>query len=252
MTLQAAAVADAWILEIRAGAGPRLVFFPPAGSSAPSGWALEPALPSGWSLLSVQYPARGSRLREPAAGSVNELSETCLPALDGGGAVLFGHSFGAYVAYDVAQLLEQRGTPAAGLIVSGMPAPGSVLRTMTDQELDDEALVASLARQQVTAPELLANEELMDLVLPVLRADLALARGYRDGHGRRLARTPVLAIAGQDDRLVTLDQLTAWRTVTDRWLGHELPPGEHFFYQQDPAGLARAVERHWPLGGVAQ
>jgi len=243
--------ADAWVHEVRAGTGPRFVFFPPAGSSASSGWTLNPAVPAGWSLASIQYPARGPRLREPAAGSVRELSEACLPALAGGGpTLLFGHSFGAYVAYDAAQLLEQQAEPAVGLIVSGMPAPGSVLRDMTGGDFTDGALVTTLGRQGVTAPELLTNEELMEMVLPALRADLALARAYRDGHGRRLARTPVLALAGRDDRLVTLDQLTAWRTVTDRWLGHHLPPGEHFYYRQDPAGLASTVERYWPRGST--
>jgi surfactin synthase thioesterase subunit len=242
-----AVATNTWIHEVRAGTGPRFVFFPPAGSSASSGWSLARAVPQSWSVLSVQYPARGPRLREPAARSVRELSHACLQALGPGEpTLLFGHSFGAYVAYDLAQLMERRATPATGLIVSGMPAPGSVLRRMTSEDLSDGALIASLGRQGMTAAELLANEELMEMVLPVLRADLALARRYRDDHLQPLARTPVLALAGRQDRLVTPEQVIAWRAKTDRWLGHELPPGEHFYYLPDPAVLADAVDRYWP------
>jgi surfactin synthase thioesterase subunit len=234
-----------WLHQIRDGNTP-FVFFPPAGSSASSAWALADVLAEDWALWSIQYPARGPRLREPPAASIGVMAAACLPSImdDADRTVLFGHSFGAYVAYDVAQLLERAGRPAAGLIVAGIPAPGTSLAGLSPDDLTEGSLIAALSRQGGTAPDLLANEELMELVLPALRADLALSREYVDDHGYRLS-TRVAGLGGRDDPVVTPEQLCTWRDVTESWLGYELADGDHFFYQQDPALVARIVRRHW-------
>lgn len=234
-----------WLHEVRAGTGGRLVFFPPAGSSASAGWALLDAVPADWSLWSVQYPGRGPRLREPMAASVREIAEGCLPdLLDAAGrTVLFGHSFGAYTAYDTAQLLAARGRPAAGLLVAGISAPG-MFSTMLS-ELSDELLIASLRRQGGTAPELLGDDELMELVLPALRADLRLGGEYVDDHGRRL-RIPTAGLGGRDDATLSPEQLRTWRHVTDRWLGDRIGAGDHFFYLKDGSLIGETLRRHWP------
>jgi len=234
-----------WLHQIRDGEAP-FVFFPPAGGSASAAYGVVAAFAPEWSVWGVQYPARGPRLREAAPGSIRELAAACLPSIvdDAGRTVLFGHSFGAYVAYDVAQLLEGLGRPVAGLVVAGVPAPGQPLPGLAAEDLAEGALIAALRRQGGTASTLLDDEELMELVLPALRADLTLSREYVDDHGRRLT-TPVAALGGRDDHVVTGAQLDSWAGVTDSWLGAELAGGHHFFYVDDPDLLARTVDRHW-------
>lgn len=241
-----------WFHPVREGTGHRLVFFPSAGSSASSGWALDSAVPAGWSVWSTQYPARGPRLREPQARSVRELAEGCLPALLAipERIVLFGHSFGAYVAYDTARLLAERGRDVAGLVVSGIPAPGSVLRDASSDDLDDATLREFLAHQGVATAELLADEELMEMVLPALRADLLLARSHVDDHDGRGA-VPILALGGRADPLVSEGQLRSWQTLTDNWLGDELTDGDHFYFLRYPGFFADALDRHWPSEALA-
>jgi pyochelin biosynthesis protein PchC len=240
-----------WLHRMRDGDTP-FVFFPPAGSSGSSGQALADALAGNWSAWSVQYPARGPRLREPPATSIRAIAEACLASIaeDARQAVLFGHSFGAYVAYDVAQLLEEAGCPAAGLVVAGIPAPGTSLAGLSPDDLGKKSLVAALGRQGGTDPHLLADEELMDMILPALRADLTLSREYVDDHGRRMS-TSVAGLGGRNDRVVTAEDLGSWQNVTDSWLGCEMADGDHFFYLQDPAPVAAIVNHHWPLAASA-
>lgn len=243
--------------RVRRGKGARerrLIFFPPAGSSASSARSLSNALPEEWSLWSVQYPGRGPRLREPVAISIRDIADDCLDivAKVANKSVLYGHSFGAFVAYDVAQLLDKRGCASAGLLVSGVSAPGVEQSTVSPEELSDEELIASLGEQGGTTLDLLANEELMRLILPALRSDLQLAREYTDDHRRRLS-TAILGIGGRADRLVTLEHVLTWRNVTNKWLGHDLGEGGHFYYLEDPSPLTRALEREWfPESGDAE
>jgi surfactin synthase thioesterase subunit len=241
-----------WLRRLRDADGVpegRLVFFPPAGGNASAAAALAPAVPDTWSLWGVQYPARGPRLQEPQASSLRGMAHGCSSVLaeDALPAVLFGHSFGALVAYDVAQLLERRDRDPAGLLVAGSSAPGPA----SDQraggqagELTDATLIAFLRDRGGTAPDLLVDEELMQLVLPALRTDLTLARGYRDDHGRRL-RAPVLALGGRGDLTVSKGQLEGWRHLTDSWLGLVRSKGGHFFHVQDTALISAVLREHW-------
>lgn len=253
--MTAVSAASSWLHPVRdadANDGDTLVFFPPAGASASAGWALAPLVPEEWSLWSVQYPGRGARLAEPFAGSIREMATACLHAIPEvtGRLVLFGHSFGAYVAYDVAHVLEVHQRPVAGLIVGGIPAPSAELPTSDPDRLSDAELMASLGGQSATSPEVLADAELMAMVLPALRADLRLPRQYVDDYGRRLA-AGVVALCGSDDELVSPGQLRSWRRVTRSWLGIEQGVGDHFFYLQDAPLLAGVLDRHWPRAGGA-
>ena len=234
--------------QVRAGTrgGHTLVFFPPAGSSASSGWPVAAAVAADWAVWSVQYPARGPRLGEPPAGSIREQALACLaPVLAASERpLLFGHSFGAYLAYDVAQLLERQGVGVTGLLVSGISAPGT-LTDIAEDRLSDESLMKMMFQQSGTPNELLANEELMAMVLPAMRADLALGRSYVDDHGRRLA-APLLAMGGRTDTMTAPERLRTWHAVTDRFLGVEIVEGDHFYYLDDPAMVANLLEAHWP------
>jgi surfactin synthase thioesterase subunit len=256
MSAPSAAVSEAssWLQPVRVPDpdADALVFFPPAGASASAGWALEPLVPPGWSLWSVQYPGRGARLGEPFAGSIREMASACLHAVPEGAGrlVLFGHSFGAYVAYDAAHLLEVHQRRLAGLVVAGIAAPGTSVGTGDPDRMTDAELMASLGRQGATSPELLADPEVMAMVLPALRADLRLARDYVDDYGRRLA-AGLVVLCGSDDGLLTPDQLRSWRRVGRSWRGIEQGVGDHFFYLQDEGLLGAVLDRHWPRPGEA-
>ncbi len=204
------------------------------------------AAPSGWSVWGVQYPGRGPRLREPMAGSITEIAQGCLPDLRSAArtSVLFGHSFGAYVAYDVAHLLQEEGLSAAGLIVAGVPAPGAL---GSEPDMSDAALAAALIELGGTAPDLAADEELLELVLPALRTDLTIGRDYVDDHTATL-RTGLLVLGGRADPMMTSQKLLTWRALSEFWLGHTLCDGGHFFYQQQPEVLTDILEKLWPCG----
>lgn len=237
-----------WLHRVRPGPGAhRVIFFPPAGSSASLTWKLAGRVPDRWGLWGVQYPARGPRLREPPACSIREIAVACLPAIRPAAdvTVLFGHSFGALVAYDMAQLLADTGSPAAGLVVAGMVSPGTVVPGFLTGDVSDATALDALRKQGGTACELLSNEELMELVLPALRGDLTLARAYRDDHGRRL-RTGVVAISGRDEPVLAADDLCSWQTMTEAWWGHVVGEGGHFCYLEDSDLVADVLNRHWP------
>src|SRR5579884_780649 len=105
----------------------RMVFLPPAGGTVQTLTALTTRLPADVGAFAVQYPGRQDRYGEPFARNIEEMVEPVAEALapfTSEPLVVFGHSMGAYVAYEVTMALERRfGTVVDLLVVSGAVAP---------------------------------------------------------------------------------------------------------------------------------
>ncbi|WP_457777385.1 thioesterase II family protein [Streptomyces olivaceus] len=221
-----------------------LVCLPYAGGSASAFFSLSRQLPADVEVLAAQYPGRQDRLREPcletvpdlARGAYDELGEL----LAGRPFALFGHSLGGAVAFELARLLE-RGGPAApcALFVSGRRAP-SVEGDRGVRFRDDEGLVDELRELEGTDSRVLDEPELLRLVLPTLRADYGAAETHRTGADAVVAG-PVVALAGDRDPHVGLDEVEAWRGHTTGAFEMKVFPGGHFFLTDHEPEIAALV-----------
>jgi surfactin synthase thioesterase subunit len=182
------------------------------------------------------------RRSEPLAGSFVELVDRTVGAVRprlGEPFALFGHSLGALVAFEVARRLEARGMQPAMLFVSGTSAPSRRERQRYARLESDEALLAELERLQGTPPWVLANAELMELVLPVLRADFRVVAHYESAPGSVIS-APVQVFSGLSDE-PSAGALDAWRTHTRARCDIELLPGGHFFIHEREAEILQRV-----------
>ncbi|MEI5006257.1 thioesterase domain-containing protein [Streptomyces sp. PmtA] len=193
--------ADRWLRRhpVRGAVRTRLVCLPHAGGTAGSfaGWA--GLLPAGTELIAVQYPGRQDRIAEEPvremAGMADLLAEALRPLLDRP-MLLFGHSMGTGLAYEVAGRLERTdGFVMDHVFVSARPAPHRIDGEHRHRLTDDE-LVAAMRRLGGPDAAVYDHTALLPLILPPLRADLALldrylpgaartATGAADGAGRR-------------------------------------------------------------------
>ena len=222
-----------WIRRFAAAddAETRLVCLAHAGGAAsfyvPYAHALAPKI----DVLAVQYPGRQDRWSDPMIDSVpglaDAIAEALRPWLDRPVAV-FGHSMGASVAFEVAGRLAAAGTVPTRLFVSGRRAP-SRYRDGTLHEMDDEALIAEMSSIAGTDPAVLADPELLAMVLPVLRNDFHAVDTYR-GTTTPPLTCPITAMIGTEDPRVTRDDVAAWRDHTTAEFEMLTFPGGHFFH----------------------
>lgn len=205
----------------------RLVCCPHAGGSASTYFPASAELSPVVEVLSVQYPGRHDRLREPCVETVEELADGVLQALrtlDGGGdgvaaadavpqLAVFGHSLGASVAYEVVRRIEAAGGQPVALFASGRRAPsapheGESYLLAHDEFVD---LVKSLGGSD---PRVFEHEDLLELVLPSLRSDYKAADTYSWVPGPRLG-CPVHVLVGDEDPEVNEAEAAAWAGLTD-------------------------------------
>ncbi|HEV2780663.1 MAG TPA: alpha/beta fold hydrolase [Actinophytocola sp.] len=223
----------------------RLVLLPHAGGSASYFFPFSRDLSAAADVLSIQYPGRQDRLGEPciddATRLADALTEALLPWLDRP-FVLFGHSLGATVAFEVARRLERdAGLVPRRLIVSGRRAPADV-RDSGVHRRDDEGLLAELAEMSGTDSTVLTDPDLLDMILPVLRSDYRAAETYVYRPGPPLS-CPILAMAADSDPRVSVEDVDRWRRYTTAGFELEVFPGGHFYLADERPGVVAAITR---------
>ena len=241
-----AAPMNKWLHVHPARRQPRLqlICFPHAGGTAGTFRPWAARLPGDVELVAVEPPGRRGRLAERALASLADLVDAIepviAPLLDRPFA-FFGHSMGAIVAFELVRRLRARGRPLpAVLLVSGarapqIPRPEPGLRALPDVELVNE-----LAALGGTSREILREPELMQMLLPSLRADLTAVETWRYAEGPPL-EVPIFAFGGEGDVKVPREHLDAWAAQTRGECRVRQFPGGHFYLLDHEAALVESV-----------
>ncbi|MFH9575332.1 thioesterase II family protein [Streptomyces sp. NPDC017230] len=228
------------------GNGPLLVCFPHAGGSATAYRTLAQALPADLDVMCVQYPGRQDRYLEPPFTDLTRLAEAVaeelarvLAADPGRPYALFGHSMGSLVAFETARLIARGPLPGPRrLFLSGRGAPDAH-STARFGLYDDADVLAEVRRLGGTDQSMLDDPDIMEMVLPALRADYRALGSYGWRAGEPLA-APVTVLVGESDPMVTVEQAGTWRAHTREDVSVKVFPGGHFylFDHLDPVSAA--------------
>jgi len=176
------------------------------------------------------------------APMVEALAQTIGPLLDKPFA-FFGHSLGALVGFELArQLRRQSGVQPVRLFVSADRAPQLPHRDRPIHALPDGELLQELRRLNGIPGKVLEEAELMQIMLPVLRADFAVYETYVYSTEPPL-NCPISTFGGLQDQRVSRGDLEAWRDQTSGSFSLRMFPGDHFFWNATQPLLLQALSQ---------
>jgi medium-chain acyl-[acyl-carrier-protein] hydrolase len=183
-------------------------------------------------ICAVQMPGRESRISEDPLTSicrvVEELGKVITSFRDLPFA-LFGHSNGALVCFELARMLRRKYQMfPVSLIVSGQNAPDCPPLRPPIAQLPEKEFLQSIKRLNGVPQDIEFNKEVLELLLPTLRADIHMSESYRYVPEEPLD-CPILAIYGTEDPETSYDSMLAWQRQTQRDLRAESIVGDHFF-----------------------
>lgn len=222
----------------------RLVCVPHAGAGASvfSDWA--GLLPERVELVAIQLPGREERQFEAPFDDLKPLVRVLVQVLRpylGVRVALLGHCAGALLAFELARELRRRlGAEPSHLFVASHAAPHLPSSGVRLSGLPDGEFRTQLGALGGTPPAVLENTELWNLMLPSLRADVALWEGYRYVEDEPLT-CPITAFGGAADEGVNRGALEAWRPHTTGAFRLHVVQGGHFIVGDAAAELTRAV-----------
>lgn len=225
----------------------RLFCFPNAGGTAVLYRPWIGAFGKDVDVCPIEYPGRGTRSAENRHTDVKALVQTLLrdlfPYFDRPFA-FFGHSMGALVSFELARTMRLFSNKLPmHLFLSAHRAPHLERRIHDTYKLDDAALTERVRELGGTPPEVLANTELMELMLPIIRDDFQLCDTYTCAEQTPLP-CKITAIGGWQDKLVGEPELAPWAEHSSAEFNLQMFPGGHFYLQSQQIPVLQRIGRH--------
>ncbi|WP_093804378.1 thioesterase II family protein [Streptomyces sp. Wb2n-11] len=217
----------------------KVLFFPHSGGSAGSYQDLASRLTGIAETACVEYPGRGERRREPLFTDVHALADEVAEAFAAWRkdrpVILFGHSLGATVAYEVIRRSPDH--QHLTLVASGHVAPSRLNLPPMNDEGPDEPLIELVSSLGGEAPAILDHPVLRQLFLPVIHSDLSAHGRYLPEPGSAIS-CPVIALRGDADPLTNAIDVHAWQHHTSSEFRAHTFAGDHFFTTQHSEAVA--------------
>ncbi|WP_018693427.1 thioesterase II family protein [Algicola sagamiensis] len=223
----------------------RLICFAYAGGGANVFHQWGESLPEYVEVICIQLPGRGARMLEPNIDDMPTLVEHLLSEIDvllDIPYIIFGHSLGSRIAIEyVKQLQALRKRLPLHFIASGSRAAHLPSDNNPIFDLPDDEFIQEIEQLNGTPKEVLENQELMSLYMPVLRADFKLADTYLY-HSEQEIGCPVTVFGGELDDISQV-QLEAWGTLFSGPCALKMFAGDHFFIHSDRKHVLLEVQK---------
>lgn len=231
-----------WFIERKAEEDKeRLFIFHHAGGGATFYMPMLKDLIDKYSVYFVQLPGREYRIEEPVYKDwdslIEDVKEQLLPYFDKP-FVLFGHSMGAIIAYELSCRLDEMGIRPKHLFISSISSPDVPKKKYSG--LPDDVIIDDLLDLGGMDSEVVANNKLISMVLPTLKNDLYLCEKYKHKVYKKL-NIPTTILIGNSDKVISMEDVANWNQFFEGKLDYKIFQGNHFYFRNKYSELANVL-----------
>ncbi|MGZ4163471.1 MAG: thioesterase II family protein [Tumebacillaceae bacterium] len=220
--------------------GKNLICFPHSGAFSTAFRPISQFVSADWGVIAIDPPGHGTnrtKLLEDIQQMV-DLYEQALEPRFSTPFVLFGHSLGGLVVYLLAQRLEKRGIRPDAVIISACKPPHLPRKQVT--HFNEQEFLEYIISLGGISRELAQHQELLDLFMPVIRADFKSIETF-DHTDHTLLESPVYVFSADEDHAATHEDSQGWT----KWAKHvefHTFTGGHMFLMSEAEAVARKVQ----------
>lgn len=193
-------------------------------------------------VIPIVLPGRENMIAENPLTSIEEAARYAYSKIkkrihEDDTLILFGHCFGGLVAFEFAKLIEKEFS-IKKLIISSSFAPSQVKKEQFSM-MNDSELISFLETKTGMHSEAFEYEELRELMMIPIRADLSAFENYSDNQEK--VSIPILAIHAIDDNYIQETDVEAWEAHTLSEFSYKKYNGNHMYITEDPQELFNEI-----------
>lgn len=226
-----------------------IIALPFAGGNQYSYNSFINSLPSNFALRTVEFPGRGDRLDERNLSDIRELANDVLGQIrkyiSEFDYLIYGHSMGTLVGYELAKLITRLKLPRPSLLFFTGRAGPSIPEEDCISSFPTQAFWEEIDRLGGLPKEIMADKELLNFFEPFMRSDFKAVETYRFQPLIAPLPIPIHVIAGTLEKDVDLIKLDTWQQETIYPIEKSLMSGDHFFiFDHIPELTKKIVDAH--------
>lgn len=225
----------------------KLFCIPYSGGSSSVYYKWKRLLHTSITLCPLELAGRGRRMKEPFYNSVaqaaEDISDMILGQLEEGEPyAIYGHSMGALLAYETYYALKAKGAhEPEHIFFSGRKAPQDEAEKSEYYKLPEEEFLNVVFHYGGNTREIMQNRELLDLFVPILRADFKIAEIYSYQMHNSKVQCECTVVNGRNDRSISKPDVVMWSELIDGYCQYRWISGEHFFISENVEAVATLI-----------
>lgn len=226
----------------------KLICLPHAGGMTSSYWQWTGYISEDIELVPMELAGRGIRFKDPFYADMREAIEDLYQKLTkevrNDDYVIFGHSMGSTLAYELALKIERaKFFLPKHIIFSGKEPICSKVETGGFDIGNDNAILDELTRMGGMPQKLLENKEIMQMFLPIIKADLHMLNEYACKSLIPL-EVPISIFYGMQDEYVAEGKIMlGWKVYSTISCDFYQFNGRHFYLFEDIANVVNTITR---------
>ena len=184
------------------------------------------------SIKPLELPGHGTRFSEPLLTSIEDMAEDIAEQIIQHNEKVFsilGYSMGSVILYEVYFKLKEYGfNIPQNIIICSKDPIGYYNEFDNIAEMENETFKNFIRKKGATHEEILSNDELWEIVSPILKADFIAIDNYKNFIKRERFHSSLYIFFGEKDN-INNENLYRWSLFSSQNTEYKIFNGDHFF-----------------------